>query len=341
MPDSSVADKLRRLLACPHDGSPLTLSASVARCESGHSFPFVSGVPSLMPDDVDQVDTAESFGAKWADIYRDEDRPALDRFQYQWYLERYGFSDESALAGFLADKRLILDAGCGVGRDVDRYARLSSADVIGFDLSRAVVRAQQLYGGEGRHFLFGDIMAPPFRPQTFDLVVADQVIHHTPDTATAFSRLAALVADGGEMAVYVYRRKSLLRELADTHVRELTTRLPVDAALEFSEQITELGRELSKLDAKIKLERGIPLLGIPAGEHDVQRLIYWHFLKCFWNDEFGQDLSVLTNLDWYHPPYASRHTPEEVEGWCEQAGLSVVHLHVGDSGISVRARRRP
>jgi SAM-dependent methyltransferase len=336
---STISDTLRAVLACPRDGASLSSSADGVRCEHGHQFPFVSGLPRITPEDATQTGTAESFGAKWVDKYRDEDRPALDSFQYQWYLERYGFPDEAALADFLAPKQLILDAGCGVGRDVDRYARLSAGQVVGFDLSRAVVRAHQLYGGEGRHFLFGDIMAPPFRPRTFDFVVADQVIHHTPDTASAFARLAALVADGGEMAVYVYRRKSLLRELADTHIREVTTQLTVDEALEFSEQVTELGRELSRVEASITLEHGIPLLGIPAGEHDVQRLIYWHFLKCFWNDDFGQDLSVLTNLDWYHPPYASRHTPEELESWCQAAGMSVVHLDVGESGISIRARR--
>jgi hypothetical protein len=113
----------------------------------------------------------------------------------------------------------------------------------------------------------------------------------------------------------------------------------VDDCMEFSQQVTELGRELSRLGA-VKLERGIPLLGIDPGEHDVQRLIYWHFLKCFWNEELGEEISQLVNFDWYHPPYASRHTEEEVLGWCRDAGLDVVHKDVGQSGISLRAARR-
>lgn len=81
-----------------------------------------------------------------------------------------------------------------------------------------------------------------------------------------------------------------------------------------SEQITELGRELSRTGATIALERGVPLLGIEPGDHDVQRLIYWSFLKCFWNENFSERLNVLVNFHWYHPPYASRHTEEEVRG---------------------------
>jgi hypothetical protein len=111
--------------------------------------------------------------------------------------------------------------------------------------------------------------------------------------------------------------------------------------MEFSEQVAELGRELARLHATIHLDRGVPLLGIPPGDHDVQRLVYWYFLKCYSNEEQGEALSTLVNFDWYHPPYASRHTEDEVRGWCTAAGLDVVHLDVVESGISVRAERRP
>ncbi len=87
------------------------------------------------------------------------------------------------------------------------------------------------------------------------------------------------------------------------------------------------------------LERGVPLLGIEPGTHDVQRLIYWTMLKCYWNEDLGWHQSVMTNYDWYSPVYASRHTEEEVLGWCREEGLEIVHLDVIESGISVRAAR--
>jgi SAM-dependent methyltransferase len=335
-----VKPALLALLACPVDASPITAAGSVLRCEHGHEFPVLDGVPDLVPERGEQAGTADSFGAKW-EAYRDEDRAASNGLQYRWYDERYGWRSEAALADFLAGKRTILDAGCGLGRDVDRYARLSAAEVVGFDISSAPARALRVYGGERRNFLFGDILRPPFRPRSFDFVAADQVIHHTPDTPRAFATLAELVAPGGQLAVYVYRRKALVRELADTHVRELTTRMTTPEVTEVAEQLTELGRALSRVNAKVTLEQGVPLLGIAPGEHDVQRLIYWHFLKCYWNDELGYEQSVLTNLDWYHPPHASRHTPEEVEQWCARAELDLVHIDVIESGISVRAERRP
>jgi SAM-dependent methyltransferase/uncharacterized protein YbaR (Trm112 family) len=333
---------LAELLVCPVDRSALSLSNDVLTCLHGHEYPVTRGVPRMTPgeapDGADQTGTADSFGAKWT-AFRDEDRDTAFGFQHRWYNERYGWADDDALAAFLGGKERILDAGSGLGRDVSRYAKLSQAEVVGLELSPDTIdRAVGYYGDEPRtSFVNGDILAPPFAPASFDLVVADQVIHHTPDCPRAFRTLAELVKPGGHIAIYVYRKKGMIREWVDTDVRAITSAMSPEECWEFSEQITELGRELSRLDAKITLEKGVPLLGIESGEHDVQRLIYWNFLKCFWNEDLGQEQAVLTNFDWYHPPYASRHTPEEVESWCADAGFEVVHMDVIESGISFRA----
>lgn len=321
-------------LRCPIDGERLEGWA----CQAGHTFPVVDGIPRFGLGD--QAATAETFGTKWEGTPPAE-RAWLSAFQFEWYDRRFGWGDEARLAEHLAGCSTILDAGCGLGYDADRYARLAPhAEVVGFDLSDSVALARRDFGERPNlTFLQADIMAPPFAPASFDFVVSDQVIHHTPDAAAAFARLAALVAPGGQISVYVYRRKGLLRELADDHVRARTTAMSVEECMAFSRQVTALGRELSRVSATITLPEGIPLLGIPPGEHDVQRLVYWHFLKCWWNEDAGERQSVLTNFDWYHPVHASRHTEEEVRGWCAEAGLEVLHLDAGDSGISVRAGR--
>jgi SAM-dependent methyltransferase/uncharacterized protein YbaR (Trm112 family) len=332
------------LLACPHDGSRLTADVQdVLVCDEGHTFPVADGIPRMVPDaapeEPSQTETATTFGAKW-EVLREEDQQAMITFQHEWYDKRYGWGDEATLAEFLDDKETILDAGCGLGRDVARYARLCSANVIGFDLTSSVDRANRDFGAApNAQYMQADILNPPFAPETFDFVVSDQVIHHTPDAHRAFLTLARLVKPGGHMAVYVYRQKGIVRELVDTHVRALTSAMTVDECMEFSEQVTELGRELAGLDAKVRLEKGVPLLGIEAGEHDVQRLIYWNFLKCFWNDDLGEHQSILGNFDWYHPLYASRHTADEVRGWVGEAGLELAHIDVIESGISIRATR--
>ncbi len=288
---------------------------------------------------MDQGAMQHSFGAKWA-YYREEEKDQLAGFQYQWFDQRFGFEGESAFANFLAGKHYILDAGTGPGLCAARCARLSKARVVGMDLSESVTAAHHRHADQSNlDYVQGDILNPPFAPESFDFVVADQVLHHTPDCVRAFHTMAGLVRPGGELAVYVYRKKALLRELADEHIIDITSKLSFDECLQLSEQITEFGRELSRLDAKVTLEHGVPLLGIEPGEHDVQRLIYWTMLKCFWNEELGWRQSVMINYDWYSPEYRSRHTEDEVLQWCHDTGLEVVNLNVIESGISVRAVR--
>jgi 2-polyprenyl-3-methyl-5-hydroxy-6-metoxy-1,4-benzoquinol methylase len=345
--------ELLDILVAPAAGGPLRLEAEVNGPEvdsgvlvagDGTRFPIRAGVPRMVPEQnssvtMDEGATQRSFGAKWAQ-YREEEKDQLAEFQYEWFDERFGFAGESAFAEFLADKHRILDAGTGPGLCAARCARLSEARVVGMDLSDSVTMARRRNTDQANlDYVQGDILNPPFAPASFDFVVADQVLHHTPDCVRAFHTMAELVAPGGELAAYVYRKKALLRELADEHIIDMTSRLSVDECLELSEQITELGRELSHLDAKVNLKLGVPLLGIEPGEHDVQRLIYWTMLKCFWNEELGWRQSVMINYDWYSPVYRSRHTEGEVLGWCHDAGLEVIKLDVIKSGISVRAVR--
>src|SRR4051812_7860791 len=276
---------LVQLLACPHDGSALTLDGDGRlACADGHGFVICDEVPRLVPDEAgplgDQSGTFDSFSAKWSRVDHEEVRQRFEA-QYRWYVERFGFGDEDGLRRFLADKRTVLEAGTGVGGDAARFARLSDATVVGLDLSESIVTAQREFGAAGNlHYIQADLLRPPFPAGRFDFVSADQVVHHTPDAAAAVQSLARLVAPGGVLAFYVYKRKAPLREHADDYIRERTTRMSVEDCLEVSAQMSELGRELSRLGATITLERGVPLLGIAPGVHDVQRLIYWHFLKC-------------------------------------------------------------
>jgi SAM-dependent methyltransferase/uncharacterized protein YbaR (Trm112 family) len=328
------------LLVCPHDAGAVTLNGDGLVCASGHRFAIRDDVPRMVPEESgplgDQTGTFDTFSAKWSRVDAEELKQRFDS-QYAWYVQRFGFGDEAGLADFLADKRTVLEAGTGLGGDAARFARLSDATVVGLDLSESIVTAQREFGAaENLHYVQADLLRPPLPAGRFDFVSADQVVHHTPDAAAAVRSLARLVAPGGTLAFYVYKVKAPIREYADDYVRERTTKMSVDDCLEVSAQMSELGRELSRLDATITLERGIPLLGIAPGENDVQRLVYWHFLKCFWNEDFSPNLNDLVNFDWYHPPYASRHTEAEVRGWCDELGLRIEHLDNGDAGISVR-----
>ena len=218
----------------------------------------------------------------------------------------------------------------------------SELAVIGLELSACVdeaARHARESGAPNVLFVQGDVLAPPLRRGAFDYVVSEGVLHHTPDTRAAFRSLARLIAPGGELGFYTYRKKAPLREYADDYVRERIAGLPPERAWELMEPLTRFGKALAECRAEVDVPEDVPVLGIRAGRWDVQRLVYYTMLKCFWNDRLSFEENVHINFDWYYPRFAWRHTEEELRGWVRDEGLRVVHESVEDSGVTLRVSR--
>ena len=96
--------------------------------------------------------------------------------------------------------------------------------------------------------------------------------------------------------------------------------------MDLSEQLTVLGKKLSELKIEINFP-DIPLLGIKGGRQNLQRFVYWNFLKCFWNEENGFKNSQMINYDWYSPSQAFRYSKEEFKRMLQDNKLSTVFFH--------------
>src|SRR5690606_34958958 len=139
---------------------------------------------------------------------------------------------------FLARQGRVLDAGCGVGRDVAWYLEHVPRLVAGVDISTAVDRAAENVAGDGRLLLVqGDLALLPFPPGYFDYVVCDQVLHHTVDPRASFEHLVSRVRPGGTLAFYVYKVKGPVREFCDDHLRQATVAMSEAEALRLSEAV--------------------------------------------------------------------------------------------------------
>ncbi|WKT58334.1 hypothetical protein QVH35_02455 [Candidatus Nitrosotenuis chungbukensis] len=130
-----------------------------------------------------------------------------------------------------------------------------------------------------------------------------------------------------------------MREFADDYIRQFTTNMTENECMEFSKDMAYLGKALSKLKKKITIPRDIPILQIKAGTYDVQRFIYWYFLKCFWAEDDDLQRSIGVNYDWYYPKFAYRHTPDEVRKWFKDINVSITHFKEVESGISVNGKK--
>jgi len=271
-----------------------------------------------------QEQTNESFSEKWGKLDKESDTSHAEEFQKKWLLALYGFKTIEGLQLFLKDKKIIIDAGCGLGYKSAWLAELAPhATVFGIDFSEAVFVAAKRYKGVSNlYFLRGDIANLPFKKETLDFILCDQVIHHTEDPKKTFAHLASLLSPKGKFACYVYAKKALPRELVDDYFRKATHQLTHEQIWEFSSQLTELGKNLSELNVKF-ISPDIPALGIKGGEYDIQRFIYWNFIKCFWNKDFTKDINDATNFDWYSPSNAERYTPEEYKQWAYDLKLKI------------------
>jgi SAM-dependent methyltransferase/uncharacterized protein YbaR (Trm112 family) len=318
------------------------ISASLI-CEAGHSFPVSKGVPRLLIEDQlsdAQKQVKDSFSEKWQDIpdygYTDETK----RFHSEWYLQRYGWETPENLADFLCTRCFVLDAGTGLGRDTRFYAEHTEGEVFGVDISQSIDIAYQHNGHlPNAHLIQADLMRLPFRNGFFDFIASDFVLHHTPDTESAFKSLIPLLKEGGQVAIYVYKKKGPIREFCDDYIRSFTTKLSPEECYKFSQAITKLGKSLSDMNTELVVPEDVPFLEIKAGKYNLQRFIYWNVFKCFWNDEQDFETNVMTNFDWYHPQYAWRHTPEEVKGWFEELNMEILSFNMVESGISVRGSK--
>jgi SAM-dependent methyltransferase len=300
------------VFVCPACGGDLhLLTASRAGLEvlegsltctgCGAVYPITRGVPRFVPAGA----YAQSFGSQWQ-WFRGVQIDSLNRTS----------ESETALraaTGWRDDEypgRRLLDAGVGAGRFAERAAA-KGAEVFGVDLTLAIDAAYRNVGHLSNvHLAQADIFALPVRAHTFDLAYSIGVLHHTPDPPTAFARVAATLAPGGKLAVYVYSRYGPSHRMSDIF-RVVTTRLP----LRLSWALTAGAIPLYYLYR-------IPVLG------KAFRLALPISMEPHWRWRW------LDTFDWYTPAYQEKYLYPEVFRWFRTQGFEVVDLLDGPIRVS-------
>ena len=287
-----------------------------------------------------QIQTSDIFSDKWVEAADYENIDKMYKTQLQWFLKLYGFDTTDNLIEFLKDKHTIIDTGCGLGYKAAWFAQLAPhAIVLGTDISDAIDVAAKNYAQIPNLFFFrGDISNTGLKNDVIDFTVCDQVIMHTEVPEDTFRHLSEITSVNGEFACYVYSKKALSRELLDDHFRKATHNISNEKMWELSSQLTELGKTLSNLNVSF-ISPDIPALGIKGGVYDIQRFIHWNFLKCFWNEDWGFDLSKSTNYDWYAPSNAKRFSKEEFVEMIEKNNLSITFFHQEEACYSGRFKK--
>jgi SAM-dependent methyltransferase/uncharacterized protein YbaR (Trm112 family) len=335
----------------------------VLTATDGRWYPIVSGVPCLLEGDLrpdskafaerhglrlDQpvggrlvnearIHTQSSFSEKWRRIRKYGLGSAEREFLLDWYCKKLGLPDQAALAAFYRDRANVLEVGTGSGFNTRFIAENCRGEVYALDISTAAFTTfENTSDLDNCTVVQGDLLEAPFADGYFDFIIADGVLHHTPNTRDAFRAVYRKLKPKGQFFFYVYRKMGAARQFVDQHIRSHFMKLEPEECYEACEALTELGRELSRIRSQVTLRKPIPILGIPAGTHDVQRLLYYNFVKCFWNEAYDYETNNMVNFDWYHPHYAWQHTQEEVEEWLKELNVRDYRFNdANPNGISV------
>lgn len=311
-----MKDRLLDILASPCCGKTFKRSApEELTCEGcAKTFPIIDGVPRLtVPQELEDglKRTREGFAWEWL------------RYPGPIPEDESNFLEETQIRKGDFKGKLVMDAGCGMGR-YSRIALSLGAEVVAFDLSDAALRLWREMGDHPNlHVVQGNLHHPPFKKQVFDIIYSQGVIHHTPDTHRAFREIARLIKPKGLLSVWVYGKAGRLKDFATNPIRKGREWIERNRKLAWMivgtrHCVSDLLR-LVTVRLPMRLTYGLCYPITALGK--IPGLKYLTFSV---HPDFK--VRLIENFDWLSPPYQFHHTKEELETWSREEGFSVLSV---------------
>jgi len=212
----------------------------------------------------------------------------------------------------------VIDVGCGTGHTVVALAKhFPEVEFVGVDAAEGVLDTARSHaesmGIENVKFALADIAHELADCDPFDIVLSLGVLHHVPQLAEAFGRVARLVKRGGHLVVWLYGRFGRARHLlnqqfvamlasddpderldvARAFLKELGPRFAVDSGFYTPRGSGEEGIEWLLEQPQWLADQMVPALEYSLSLPDILDLFSHHSL------EFVKWLGVPTELAHY------------------------------------------
>lgn len=283
--------------------------------------------------------TIKSFDEKWKMMpkgYGMKTDKQVEFFLY-WAIRKYGMKDVEELNKFYTSKKNILEIGFGSGFNMKYLSGLTDGRITGVDTSLTACRfARELFKDNSRVTIMNKRATEIDSPDnTYDLIIADGVIHHMENPKKAVEFLYKKLAQGGHLYVYLYRKMGRIREFTNDYFRMQMQKLSPQECAKQCEPLTRLAEKMSKIKDKIKIDEYIPMLELEPGEYTSQEIFYYGVMKAFWNDAFSFEENNLNNYDWFYPEFAQRYSEEDIKKWLGNLGWKYKINKANPNGISL------
>lgn len=308
---------------CPEHEVQLSASPTQLVCERGETYPVRNRIPRF----VGEATYADAFGLQWK-TYR---KTQLDSYSGTTITrERMRRSLSEGIWERLPGSQ-VLECGCGAGRFTEILLD-HGAHVTSIDLSSAVDANAENFPVTDRHRIAqADILALPFAPQQFDVVVCLGVIQHTPDPEATIAGLAAHVKPGGWLVIDHYTHSLSWWTKTAPAFRAVLRRLPVDKGLRWTERLVDIFLPLHKAvrgfrPAQAMVSRVSPVLSYYRAHPEL-------------NDKLQREWALLDTHDSLTDWYRHLRSRKAIRRALEKAGLTSIWCEKGGNGVEARAMR--
>ena len=242
---------------------------------------------------IQNKNTFRFFNYKWKKVpswAKDTDKKYVN-----WYLTRYGYKNKKNFAKFLKNKKNILEAGCGLARDSRLFATLNNrANVFACDQSLIAINhaKKDLKKFKNIHFFQQDITKKFKTKKKFDLISADQVLHHTPNPGKTLKNLFSNLNRGGYLNFFVCKKKNIYRDFIDDYIMDHFRNKSAKELWNFAVDVTKFAKSLYDL--------GIENVNFKKKKYkNLQLFIHYNSFRFWYDPKLNFNLCVSSNYDWF------------------------------------------
>lgn len=199
------------IFCCPKCGGDLTLNKENINCADCSELYQIEGeVPSLFWSN-EWDSSKEDITEKMKSFYEKTPFPDYDDFDDAGSLITKA---RKGLFAKLLDDQIpfgtrIIECGCGTGQ-LTNFLSIGARTVIGADLCMNSLKMangfKETNSLDRAHFYQMNLFRPAFKPQSFDLVISNGVLHHTSDPFLAFKSISKLVKPNGYILIGLYHK---------------------------------------------------------------------------------------------------------------------------------------